>query len=376
MTVALRSLATAQPAAMIEQTDAADMAVARCCRTDREAKLLGGLYRRSRVQRRAAVAISGNGNGGGKLDRDGSSSATESHDPWAFYPPSRFDDDRGPTTADRMRRYNDEAVPLAVRTSRAAIEQAGVSPSAIGHVVTASCTGFAAPGVDIRLVQQLGLPASVGRSHVGFMGCHGAFNALAVGKAMAEAKPGMKVLVCSVELCSLHFAYGFDPQRVVANALFADGSGAAVLEADGDADDWRLASTSSRLMPDSDAAMTWHIRDHGFEMTLSPRVPDLIRTHLRGWIAAWLAEHHLTIEQVGSWAIHPGGPRIVEAAEEALGLPVGTAGASRDVLRACGNMSSATILFILERLRRTGAPRPCVAMGFGPGLVGEAMLFL
>lgn len=364
MSVAIRGLATAQPTTVLEQTDAAAMAVDRCCTTDRQAKLLGGLYRRTRVHRRAsAIATEGNGSSNGD-------------ERWAFYPPSATADDRGPTTATRMQRYLEEAVPLAIHASRAAMADAGCSPQSITHVVTASCTGFAAPGVDIRLVRDLGLPASVQRTHVGFMGCHGAFNALQVGKAMAESQPGAKVLVCSVELCSLHFAYGFDPQRVVANALFADGSGAVVLDADdAGGETWRLRDTSSCLLPDSDDAMTWYIRDHGFEMTLSAQVPELIQRHLAGWLEPWLAEHGLTLGQVGSWAVHPGGPRVVEAVESALDLPQGAADVSRDVLRECGNMSSATILFILERLRRSGAALPCVAVGFGPGVTGEAMLF-
>lgn len=365
MSVAILGLATAQPEGKLTQHDAVAMAIERCCSTDRQAKLLRGLYRRTRVEHRAASAIDDRHNG-----------STPAEQRWAFYPPVTGDDDRGPTTAQRMERYIAEATPLAVQSSRQALAVAGVGPEQITHLVTVSCTGFAAPGVDIQLAQRLGLPATVGRAHVGFMGCHGAFNALRVGQAMAESSPGSRVLVCSVELCSLHFAYGFDPQRVVANALFADGSAAAVLAADESNHPWRLASTSSCLMPDCDDAMSWLIRDHGFEMTLSPRVPELIEQHLRPWLDPWLAEHGLTVEQVGSWAIHPGGPRIVEAVEAALRIADGTAEVSRDVLRECGNMSSATILFILERLREADAPRPCVALGFGPGLNGEAMLLV
>jgi predicted naringenin-chalcone synthase len=121
--------------------------------------------------------------------------------------------------------------------------------------------------------------------------------------------------------------------------------------------------------------MTWTIGDHGFDMTLSPRVPGLIATYLRPWLEDWLAQHELHLSDIGSWALHPGGPRVLAAVEEALGLPAGTAQHSRAVLADYGNMSSATILFILERLRRAGAPRPCIALGFGPGLVAEAALF-
>jgi predicted naringenin-chalcone synthase len=121
--------------------------------------------------------------------------------------------------------------------------------------------------------------------------------------------------------------------------------------------------------------MTWNIGDHGFTMTLSPRVPDLIAAHLRPWLEQWLGQHGLGLERVASWAVHPGGPRILSAVEKALGLPREATAVSREVLAACGNMSSPTVLFILDRLRERSAPRPCVALGFGPGLVAEAMLF-
>jgi predicted naringenin-chalcone synthase len=192
-----------------------------------------------------------------------------------------------------------------------------------------------------------------------------------------QADPAARVLACCVELCSLHFQYGWHEQQMVANALFADGAAAAVgvPAAAAPANAWQLAATGSRLFPDSADAMTWNIGDHGFAMTLSPRVPDLIATHLRPWLEGWLVQHDLGVDQVASWAIHPGGPRILSAVEKALGLPREATAVSRKVLAACGNMSSPTVLFILDRLRDRRAPRPCVALGFGPGLVAEAMLF-
>jgi predicted naringenin-chalcone synthase len=179
--------------------------------------------------------------------------------------------------------------------------------------------------------------------------------------------------VCAVELCCLHYFYGWDPQRVVANALFADGAGAVVGAAGGEG--WRLTASGSCLVPDSEDAMTWTVSDHGFVMTLARSVPRLIATHLRPWLTGWLAGQGMTLESVGSWAVHPGGPRIVEAVAEALTLPATATDVSRAVFRSHGNMSSPTILFILDRLRQQGAPRPCVALGFGPGLTAEAALF-
>jgi predicted naringenin-chalcone synthase len=121
--------------------------------------------------------------------------------------------------------------------------------------------------------------------------------------------------------------------------------------------------------------MTWAVGDHGFDMTLSTKVPNLIAAHLRPWLETWLGRHGLTVGEVGSWAVHPGGPRVLQSVADALGLDAAATAVSHDVLTTHGNMSSPTLLFILDRLRRTGATPPCVALGFGPGLAVEAALF-
>ncbi len=286
-------------------------------------------------------------------------------------------DDRGPSTLARMEKYEAEAGTLALRAARAALVDSATDADAVTHLITVSCSGFSAPGVDIALMKGLGLRSSVQRLHVGFMGCQGAMNGLRVAKAFAQADPKARVLLCAVELCSLHYHYGWDPEKVVANALFADGAAALVgASATGDESRWRLAASGACLVPDSEDAMTWRVGDHGFLMTLSPRVPALIETHLRAWLDGWLHEHGLSVASVPTWAVHPGGPRILTSVASALGLDPGALSASRDVLREYGNMSSPTILFILDRLRAANAPRPCVAIGFGPGLAIETALFV
>jgi predicted naringenin-chalcone synthase len=174
-------------------------------------------------------------------------------------------------------------------------------------------------------------------------------------------------------------AYGWDPDTLVANSLFGDGSAAVVglgESATSPEDGWRLTASGTCRLPDSADAMSWRIGDHGFQMTLSASVPDIIQLHLKEWLEGWLKEEGLELPDIGTWAVHPGGPRILTAVEEAIGLGPEESVVSRSVLSEFGNMSSATILFILERLRAQDAPRPCVAMAFGPGLVAEAALIL
>jgi predicted naringenin-chalcone synthase len=361
--VVIAGIGTAMPVRSIAQADAVTFAQTLCTPADQQARLLPILYGRSGVRRRGSVL----------LEPAEGASLTQS-----FFPPCGGTHDRGPTTEQRMARYAQEAAPLAQAASCLAIGDARLNARAITQLVTVSCTGFLAPGIDIALIKRLELPDTVGRTHIGFMGCHGALNGIRVASALVAADPTAQVLLCAVELCSLHFHYGWDPEKIVANALFADGAGAMVIASDRRdiPDAWRVAANGSCLVPDSEDAMTWRIGDHGFEMTLSPRVPSLIGSSLRPWLVGWLEGHGFTLRDVRSWAIHPGGPRIIEAAAQALGLTPEATGCSAQVLAECGNMSSATTIFLLERLRRSGAPRPCVALGFGPGLVVEAALFL
>jgi predicted naringenin-chalcone synthase len=221
----------------------------------------------------------------------------------------------------------------------------------------------------------LGMSPTIHRTHVGFMGCHGALNGLRVANAFAASDPAARVLVCSVELCSLHYHYGWDPPKVVANALFADGAGAIVGGAKPKTGSWQLVASGSHLVPEAADAMTWTIGDHGFGMTLSKRIPEVIGTKLRPWLDEWLAEQGVRVTDVNSWAIHPGGPRVLDAAAGTLKLPAESVWASREVLSEYGNMSSATALFILKRLIDRKSKGPCVALGFGPGLNVEVALF-
>ena len=362
MSLALHAIGTATPPRQITQADAATLAIDFANAEPGRERTLAAIYRQTKIRTRGSVL----------LDEPGDAAYAQD-----FFLPATHGDDAGPTTAERMDRYAREAGPLAIRAARSAVAEAGVAADAVTHLVTCSCTGFANPGVDLQVIAALGLPATVARTHVGFMGCHGAFNALRVAHAFTAADPAAVVLVVCVELCSLHFQYGTRSDHVVANSIFADGAAAIVATAQtsGAREQWRLLGQRSQVLPASSDQMGWIIGDHGFEMTLSPRVPDEIAVHLPAAVDALLRSQGLERSDVASWAVHPGGPRILAAVAETLGLADQSLRHSRGVLADHGNMSSATILFILKRLAAEGSPGPCVAMAFGPGLTAELALF-
>lgn len=359
----IAGLGTALPKHSMSQGDAAAVAQHLCGADSQQNRALSVLYRNTGVKTRYSVL----------LETSTSGAPVQQ----SFFRPATSKCDLGPPTSARMARYEIEAAVLAARASAAALKYAGLQPNSVTHLVTVSCSGFSAPGVDLALIQRLGLSPETARTHVGFMGCHGALNGLRVAQGFAGADPRAVVLMCAVEVCSLHHQYRWDANSMVASALFADGAAAVVGHAGAVASPaaWRLAASGSVVIPDTEDLMSWRIGDHGFEMTLSPSVPDVIRQHVRPWLDAWLARHELTVAAVGSWAIHPGGPRILAAAAEAIGLEASHLAAAHEVLAECGNISSPSVLFILDKLRTRQAPLPCVALAFGPGLAVEAALF-
>ena len=356
MPATIVGIGTAVPRHRITQSDAAEIARPFSCETPPQERLFHEIYRRSGVETRHGVVLD--------------SSEGELSDRQAFYT------EANPTTRDRMRKFEEHAAGLGVVAAGKALGESGIEPGRITHLVTVSCSGFHAPGFDIALVKRLELSANVARTHVGFMGCHGLLNGLRVSRAYVEADPSASVLLCAVELCTLHHQYGWNSEQIIANALFADGSAAMVIrdERVSSSDIYRIAATGSTLVADCEDAMSWRIGDHGFTMTLSSNVPELIGRHVRPWLETWLSRHGCRIDSVGSWAIHPGGPRILATFGEAAGLDRSLLDPSYRVLAEYGNMSSPTVGFILDRLRDTRAARPCVALAFGPGLAVEATL--
>lgn len=284
------------------------------------------------------------------------------------------------TTEKRLKLYQEKAIQIALNAVKQCLAgfEANIT-SKITHLITVSCTGMYAPGIDIDLVEQLGLPRTTERICINFMGCYGAINGLKTADYICRANPEAKVLVVSVELCTLHFQKHNTLDNWVANSLFADGAAAALIEnADHKTNQQpglELSSFYSEFMPESRNEMGWFVGNTGFEMKLTSKVSKQIKKHIKGVTDRLLNRAGLKAEQISTYAIHPGGKKILEAVEEALELPEETNAFAYEVLREYGNMSSATILFVLQKIMKAGklSGSNILSYAFGPGLTVEGM---
>ena len=279
--------------------------------------------------------------------------------------------DRFPSTGARMARFEAEAPALA----EAACLDLGLEREGkrVTHLILATCTGFAAPGLDHWLIRRFGIPGGVERSVIGFMGCQAAINALKLAHHIVRSDHRARVLVLNLELCSLHLQPSTEIEQLLCFLLFADGCSAALVTAEETG--LRIDGFRSAIIPDAADQITWRIGDSGFDMTLSGFVPLTL--------ARALPDHAATIlggmapSDIGLWAVHPGGRSVVDAVGHGLGIPESGLATSRAVLRENGNMSSATVMFVLARMLAATPARgtPGCALAFGPGLSAETMRF-
>lgn len=275
-----------------------------------------------------------------------------------------------PSTGERMRIYEQFAPDLAVQ----AVERLELGDGAadVSHVIITSCTGLVAPGLDLELVKRCGLNPSVERTVIGFMGCYAAINALKLARHIVRSEPSSRVLVLSLELCTLHLQETADLEQVLSFLVFGDGCAAALVSAD--AQGLSLDRFHAVLAPEAADQITWAIGDQGFDMVLSGQVPQSVSNALRNSHDQVL--EGVPVAEISHWAVHPGGRSVLDAVETALQLGPDALAVSRDVLRRFGNMSSATILFVLkEMLAKARAGERGCAMAFGPGLTAETMMF-
>ncbi|WP_443018901.1 type III polyketide synthase [Sphingomonas sp.] len=300
---------------------------------------------------------------------------------WSALPPTReggspvapggfYASDPMPGTADRMALYASFAPVLALSAIAALTKR--VPLGEVTHLIVASCTGFVAPGIDQRIAQRLGLKPSVERLLIGFMGCYAAVAALRSARHIVRSQPDARVLVVTVELSTLHLQPDREIEPLLAMLQFGDGAAAAIVSADplGFAIDAPFATT----LPDSGDLIRWDITDRGFAMHLSGEVPARIAAGLADPDFAHAATGGHDVAMIDGWAVHAGGRSILDAVEAALHLPGDALDASRGVLADHGNMSSATLMFVLARLLGRPVERG-VALAFGPGLAAEGFGF-
>ncbi len=361
-TVYLSGIETAVPKSAYSQEYARQFMRELPVYSDKHKRFLDRIYERSAIETRHTV-----------IDDYG-----KPVDEYRFYPPSS---DLLPEPP--LQKRNDIFIHEANRLSLEAAQKLldgryGAVTADVTHVVTASCTGFSAPGFDFYLAKSLPLRRSIHRFHVGFMGCYAAFPALKMAHSICLADPKAVVLVVATELCTLHFQQRLEADFIISNALFADGTGAALVTARS----WEgvrrprlsLERFSSVVVPDSEEEMTWKIGSVAFDMRLSAYVPKFIGANIRKIVGDLAADLGVALADIVHWAIHPGGRAILERSEEALELDSTALEHSYRILRDYGNMSSATILFVLKAHLDAGGNGTLFATAFGPGLTVESAL--
>jgi alpha-pyrone synthase len=284
-------------------------------------------------------------------------------DAYSFYGSGRF-----PTTAERMKVFEASAPLLARRTLDRLALTAG-ERSHIRHVIVTCCTGFYAPGLDFEIIDHLGLPDSTERTLVGFMGCYAAINALKLARHFVRSQPDSSALIVNLELCTLHFHQTQDLGEVLSFLLFSDGCSAALIGSDPSG--FAIDGFHALRLENSRDLITWRIGDMGFDMFLSTQIPAQIAKGMR--------EHASAVtdgQPIDLWAVHPGGRAVLDAVEDGLALTPEALHASRCILSRYGNMSSATVMFVLQQLMQGAkSGQAGCALGFGPGVAAEIMRF-
>ena len=363
MTVFIHQIATAVPENFFRQEEARDALKASFQGNRLAQRLVHSIYSHSGISKRHSVVHDFTSDQAGM-----------------FYNPQTgaF---ASPSTKARNDCYIETSKPLYSDVARKALDSCeGINAEDITHVVTVSCTGFFAPGPEYHLQRSLGLQEDVQRFHLGFMGCFAAFPALKMAKAFCEADPQAVVLVVCLELCTLHLQLDDNSDSLLSASLFADGAGAVLVSArlpQNPEHSLQIKQLASRLTPIGEADMAWTLGDHGFDIVLSSYVPEIIGSNIREAIAPLLDSYGLDLEHIDRWAVHPGGRAIVDKVQQALQLSDEAVADSRAVLHDYGNMSSATVLFVLEAMLQRPASKAdetLCAMAFGPGLTVESAL--
>lgn len=278
-----------------------------------------------------------------------------------------------PSLEDRLKIYDQSSLTLSVEAIQKCISGI-ISKQEITHLITVSCTGMTAPGLDIKLMEELGLNKNIFRTSVNFMGCYAAIHALKLADMIAKGTPNANIVIVAVELCTLHFQTTINEDNLASSLLFADGC-AAVLVSNHihRVHKIRIDGFYSQIAIEGKSDMAWELGSKGFQMRLSGYIPQLIETDIESLLSGALEERGITKESIQHWCIHPGGKRILDSIQRKLNLSNDALDQSRAVLRAYGNMSSPTILFVLKNFFENNyqSNENILGMAFGPGLTME-----
>jgi alkylresorcinol/alkylpyrone synthase len=295
---------------------------------------------------------------------------------WTFYPPAE-NLDPFPSLEERMKIFNRHALNLSALAIRNCLENEE-DLQRVTHLITVTCTGLSAPGLDLQLMELLCLRNNIFRTSVNFMGCYAAIHALKMADCFCKADPEARVLIVCTELCTLHFQQKATTDNITSSLLFGDGSAAVLVTGDADqSQGFPMIGFYGEVMPKGKQDMSWELSSTGFAMTLSSFVPALIEEDFEKLVTQALAKHGLTHDQITHWSIHPGGRKILEAIEKSLSLPKEKLDASYQILREYGNMSSPTILFVLKQILsglNNTKNQKVFGAAFGPGLTMETFI--
>ena len=352
----IHSIGTALPPFKTEQSKIADFMVRQLDLDNNEERKLRVLYRASGITHRYSVLqdFSEHLNGHSFFKEEA-----------AF-----------PSAKPRMNVYQTHALDLAYQAVNSAIQESSMAVESFTHLITVSCTGMYAPGLDIELIEKLHLQTDIQRTSINFMGCYEAFNAMKTATHIVNSQPDANVLVVCVELCSIHLQQKKDDENLLANAIFGDGAAALVINGSRGTKSLELQQFYSDLALAGKEEMGWYIGDFGFEMKLSTKVPDVIREGILELTQRLLSKIQLELSDIDFYAIHPGGKRILEVIEEQLSITKEQNAAAREILKDYGNMSSPTVLFVMksifEKVEKVDDQKQLLSFAFGPGLTLES----
>jgi len=297
-------------------------------------------------------------------------------DEWEFFPKTP-DLEPFPTLEQRMKWFQQNALPLSLSAANKCIDGV-IDIKDISHLITVSCTGMSAPGLELQLMEAMYLRSDISRTAINFMGCYAAIHGLKMANDIVTAQPGANVLVICTELCSLHFQKTFTEDTITAPLIFGDGCAAILVSGnENNHDGMRIESFYSEVLKDEKDSMTWNLSSTGFLMTLSAEVPDIFRADIGPMKDRALQKAGYNSGAINHWCIHPGGKRILKAISDGLKISDEYLAASYDVLKNYGNMSSPTVLFVLKELwqkNRDNKGDTIFAAAFGPGLTMESVI--